>query len=169
MTSHPSRRGRLSGSEAVHNEEKIIVKRYEYEEPYHLHLDFFISNGNLTSSIDIYSSPEELKKIGHGLASFPSKVGDEYCYVYGSEDPADRFYRYFHIRAYTIDSPGHCAIQFKTQLNQAEPNEGQSLFSLVADPAAINRLGKLFIEFSKLKHKEFHWSPAADEMFKERQ
>lgn len=153
----------------MHREEKIIVKRYEYEEPHYLHLDFRISNANFTSSIDIYSSPEELKKIGQELASFPKKIGDEYRYVYGSEDPADRFYRYFHIKAYTTDLRGHCAIQFKIQLNQAEPNEGQSLFSLVAEPAEINRLGKVFIEFSKLKHKEFHWSPATDEMFKERQ
>lgn len=138
------------------NGAKIIVRRYEYEEPQNTQLEFIISNGQFSSTVDFYCEVKDIKEIGKALISFPTRIDDEYCYSYGSKD---NYYRFFLIRAYTTDGVGHCAIQFKINLNEEEPLEGESLFSLRAEAAAINKLGKLFIEFSKLEHKEFHWSP----------
>lgn len=151
------------------NESKIIVRRHEYEEPYHTQLEFIISNGKFSFTADLYCSVDDIQKIGNILSVFPQKTDDEYCYVYGSENPDDNFHRFFFLRAYTIDGTGHCAIQFKVNLNETEPSEGKSVFSLLAETAEINRLGKLFIKFSELQHKEFQWSVHADALFEEHQ
>lgn len=144
---------------------KLIVRRHEYEEPYHTQLEFIASNGSFYASTDIYCGVQQIREIGEGLRQFPRKVGDEYRFEYGSEDPKDRYYRYFHLRAYTTDNVGHCAIQIKVNQNTIEPYEGQSTFSIRADAAQINRLGDLFLKLSELKELEFHWSPTEAEMF----
>jgi hypothetical protein len=59
---------------------QIIVKRYPYEEPYHLQLDFFATNGVFSGNTDFYCNAEDLKKIGKALQNFPAKIGDEYRY-----------------------------------------------------------------------------------------
>ncbi len=135
----------------------IIIRRYPYEEPYHIHIEITASNGNFTASTDIYCNVEDLRVIGESLISFPQKIGDIYVYEYGSEDPTERWYRYFSLKAYTIDQSGHSALQIKINKNEKEPNEGIATFSIKSDPSEINILGKLFVEFSNLKHLELHW------------
>jgi len=144
---------------------KVVVKRYEYEEPYHAQLEFQVSNGRFSASVDFYCNVEDIKSIGRELLNFPQKIGDECCYTCGSEKPEDRCYRLFVMRAYTLDSKGHCALQFKINLNGKEPSEGQAVFSLPVEAHAINRLGGLFVTFSELKHKEFHWTNKDDALF----
>lgn len=142
---------------------QIIVKRHPYEEPYHLQLEFFVSNDGFSGTIDFYCNAEDLKEIGISLQNFPSKIDDEYRYELGSENPKDRWSMYFLMRAYTTDSVGHCAIQFAFNINAVEPNEGICRFSIRTDAAAINRLGVLFEKFSKLEDFEFEWSPELSE------
>lgn len=153
------------------NTPSVIVRRYPYEEPYHLQIEFLISNGSFTSKVDIYCNPEDLEKIGKSLQTFPGKIPDEYCFTYGSEEPKEKCYRFFKIKAYTIDASGHCALQFAINHNNDEPDEGTSKFSIRPfDPAALSKLGDLFVNFSKLNHLEFHWSPnGVQELFKDHQ
>jgi hypothetical protein len=140
------------------NPPALIVKRIPYEEPYHVQIDLFASNGRFSARSDFYCSVDNLSEIGAALRSFPKHLGDEYVYVYGSEDPDKKFYRYIKLRAYTVGSAGKCAIQITINTNDAEPEEGRSNFSIQAYPIAINKLGELFSEFSQLRHLEFHWS-----------
>lgn len=147
----------------------IIVRRIPYEEPYHTRLELVVSNGVFGGSTDIYCGVQELKEIGDALQKFPARVGDEYRYVHGSEERENLFYRYFVLRAYTTDALGHCAIQFIINLNKDEPDEGVCRFSISAEAAAVNRLGKLFEQFSELKHLEFRWSRKEAELFEEYQ
>ena len=147
----------------------LIVRRYPYEEPHHTQLEFVVTNGSFGGSTDIYCNVENLKEIGVALQNFPVNIGDEYCYEYGSENPEDRFYRYFLIRAYTIDAAGHCAIQFVINRNSVEPDEGVCRFSIRADAASINRLGVLFEKFHELRHLELRWSPEEAELFEDYQ
>lgn len=145
----------------------LVVRRYLYEEPHHTQLELVVSNGNFSGSTDIYCSVDDLSEIGKALRYFPAKVGDEYRYEYGSENPKERCYRYFLLRAYTTDSVGHCAIQFVINQNTVEPYEGVCRFSIVADAAAINRLGLLFEKFSELQNLEFKWTPDESEQFEQ--
>jgi hypothetical protein len=138
---------------------RILVKRYPYEEPYHLQLEFLVSNGGFCGNTDIYCNADDLKTIGMALKAFPKNVSDEYQYEYGSENPKDRFYRNFVLRAYITDSVGHCAVQIEINNNNSEPYEGKCKFSIQADAASINRLGDRFIRFSELEDYEFEWSP----------
>jgi hypothetical protein len=147
----------------------IKIRRYPYEEPYHIHLEFTVSNGSFCGGTDFYCNAEDLSKIGIALQSFPRGVGDEYRYECGSEKPEDRCYRYFLMRAYTTDLVGHCAIQFVINNNSAEPSEGACRFSIKAEAASINRLGTLFEKFSELKHLELSWSPTEEELFEDYQ
>ena len=39
---------------------QITVKRYPYEEPYHLQLEFFISNDGFSGNTDFYCNAEDL-------------------------------------------------------------------------------------------------------------
>ena len=146
---------------------RIIIRRFPYEEPYHAHLEFELDNGLFRAKTDIYCNVGDIAAIGKGLLEFPSRVGDEYCYRYGSEDPKDNFYRFFPLRAYTIDLVGHCALQFAMNTNTQEPDEGSFRFSIRADPAALNRLGELFLHFGQLKHLEFVWSPTEGELYED--
>jgi Mn-dependent DtxR family transcriptional regulator len=106
-----------------------------------------------------------LKEIGKSLQSFPKRMDDEYIYEYGTEKAEERYYRHFWLKVYTVDSLGHCAIQFHINKNTEEPEEGICRFSICAEASAINRLGKLFETFSELKHLEFRWSPKESELF----
>lgn len=138
---------------------QIIVKRYPYEEPYHIQLDFFVSNGRFNGNTDFYCNTEDLITIGQALLNFPLKIDDEFRYDPGSENPRDKCYDCFLLRVYTLDSVGHCAIQFAININGNELNKSACRFSIAADAASINRLGVLFEKFSRLEDLEFKWSP----------
>ena len=142
----------------------LVVRRHSYEEPYNTQLEFVASNGIFSGATDIYCNVTDISDIGRALKAFPEKVGDEYKYEYGSPDPRANFYRYFVLRAFTIDRVGHCALQFTFNLNQPEPDEGACRFSIRTEAAAINRLGNLFEKFSELRHLELRWGPTVDEL-----
>jgi hypothetical protein len=118
---------------------------------------------------DIYCGVPELAEIGQALRVFPKKIGDEYRYQYGSEDPSDRCYRYFVFRTYTVGPTEHCALQIIMNTNHKEPEEGICKFSIQAEPASINLLGEALKEFGECKHLELRWSPTEVELFEEYQ
>ena len=142
----------------------VSVRRHSYDEPKILHIEFTVSSDSFAGNIDIYCGVNDLVEIGTGLRNFPKGLNDEYIFEYGSDDPKERSYRYFVLRAYMIDSVGHGAIQFIINNNTVEPYEGMCRFSIQADAAAINRLGEKFLMFSELRELEFEWSPRLDEV-----
>jgi hypothetical protein len=142
----------------------LVVRRHPYEEPYHTQLEFTVTNGTFSGAADIYCNVDDIASIGRALEAFPSRIGDQFVYEYGTDDPSAKFYRHFVMRAYTVDGVGHCALQFAINLNEAEPNEGVSRFSIKAEPSAIGRLGALFAQFAELRHLELHWSPTSGEL-----
>jgi hypothetical protein len=139
----------------------LIVRRHPYEEPHHTQLEFIVTNGTFSGATDIYCNVHDLASIGRALRAFPSHIGDQFVYEYGSEDPSANFYRHFIMRAYTTDAVGHCALQFAMNLNEAEPYEGVVRFSIEAEPSAISQLGELFTQFAELRHLELRW-PSRD-------
>ena len=147
----------------------IIVRRFPYEEPHHTQLEFIVSNGSFSGRTDIYCNVKDLEEIGHALQNYSGKMGDEYRYEYGSENPKDRYYRHFIIRVYPINEIGSCAIQFTINKNTEEPKEGVCRFSIQTHIGPINQLGILFEKFHQLRHLEFKWTPDEAELFKEYQ
>lgn len=140
----------------------LTLRRFRYEEPYNLYLELAASNGTFSGAADMYRGVEELRELGQALRHFPARVPDEVVDQYGSDDPADRFYRLVRLRAYTVNAVGHCALQVAIDLNREAPHEGACRFSIPAEPAALNRLGELLVRFAELRHVELRWTPAGE-------
>ena len=138
----------------------LRIERIPYEEPYHVQLAWEVSNGNTSSCFEYYDNAESLKKIGKGLEQFPRHSGDVFVHEIGSEKPEDRFAYYFRFRVFTTDSRGGSAVQIRFCNNRDLPYRTSFEFCIQAEPAALNRLGKLFLEFAKLEKGYMAWSDA---------
>jgi len=149
-------------------EQYIKIQRIPYEEPYHLNLVVEASNGVTHGKLEYYCNASDLHDIGKRLKNFPKNFpnnsSDEYIYSLGSEKEEDRFAFYIHFKFYTIDSVGNCAVQLKINNNEKSPDENRCTFSINTKVADINRLGDLFIGFSKLKHSELIWKITSGEL-----
>lgn len=143
----------------------LRVRRFPYEEPYALNLEFAGGNGLFSGCVEIYCNVEDLSELGRALLAFPRQADDRHVYEYGSDDAAERQHRHFRLSFYTIDHTGHCAVQFLTRLYEKEPDDGACQFSIRTEPAALHRLGQLFENFARLEHLELRWSPAGGELF----
>ena len=137
---------------------RITLRRIPYEEPYHIRLQFTATNGIFSGFLEYYCNVEELQKVGLALSSFPRYVNDEFRYEIGSTAPETRWAYHFVLRAYTLNSRGNCAIEVIINNNQELPSTSSCTFSIMVDPAALNRLGKLYLLFADLKHNEFDWT-----------
>ncbi|MCK4917978.1 MAG: hypothetical protein KAS51_07170 [Candidatus Omnitrophica bacterium] len=135
---------------------KITIN--SYEEHHHLNLIVEASNGTTSGKLEYYCNVSDFVEISKVLIKFPSRTPGEYLYELGSEKPGDRFAFYFRLKSYTTDSVGHCAIQLKMNNNSDCPDEEMCKFSIPADVADINRLGKLIKKFSQLEHTCLLWS-----------
>ncbi len=142
----------------------IIIRRFAYEEPHHLNLVIWASNGVFTGSLEYYCNADDLARIGVRLMAFPERSGDVFTYELGSCRPEDRFAFHFLLRASTLDSAGHCALQLTMNNNQPQPNDGACSFSISTEAAAINRLGRLFKGFAELKHTDLRWLETEGEL-----
>ncbi len=148
----------------------IIVRRYPYEEPDITQLHFFVSNGSFSAAVAFYCNVADIANIGKGLKNFPLKSGDEYTYTHGSEDPADNWDCFFRLRAFTYNFAGHSALEVSINLNEKQPvDKAISSFSIPAEPTAINQLGELFEDFSKLSHLEMQWNLNRGRLYVEHQ
>ncbi|MGL6213236.1 hypothetical protein [Billgrantia desiderata] len=136
----------------------LRIERILYEDPCHVHLVWEMSNGNVSSCFEYYDNADSLKEIGKRLEQFPQHSGDVLLHEIGSEKPEDRLAYYFRFRACTTDSRGGSAIQIRFCNNRELPYRELFEFCIQAEPAAINRLGKLFLEFAKLEKEYMAWS-----------
>ena len=135
----------------------IEIHRNPYEEPFHINLIVKASNGTQAGEIEIYDNGEKLKLIASSLESFPKHNTDTYLWELGSERSEDKFAFFFRFRVYVINLSGSCAIQLRFNNNQDYPDLAITDFCIKAEPAGINRLGKLFREFSKLEKRKLFW------------
>ena len=136
----------------------LRIERISYEEPYHVQLVWSVSNGNISSCFEYYDNADSLKEMAKRLEEFPRHSSDVFLYEIGSEKPEDRFAYYFRFRVFTTDSRGSSAIQIRFCNNNELPYREIVEFCIQTEPAAINRLGKLFREFAKLEQEYMAWS-----------
>jgi hypothetical protein len=136
----------------------IKITRYPYEEPYHLNLRIAASNGRLAGNLEYYCNASDLSSLGKQLAGFSGRKSDEIIYELGSEKPEDRFAFFLSLKVKALNSLGRCAVLIRLNNNQTIPEREVSEFSIPVEAADVNRLGALFLEFSRLKHRAFDWS-----------
>jgi hypothetical protein len=110
---------------------------------------FSASIGDCHDDTSLDCGEGNFKEIGNALRVFPKKRPDEYsCTLeseYGSGD--------FKLHAYA-DKLGHTNLEIV--IERADNNERR--FLIPAEPAAIQRLGELFLKFSKPKYRLGIWS-----------
>jgi hypothetical protein len=136
----------------------LIIRRHPYEEPYHTELEVIATSGSFAGRRrGIYCTGEELAEIGSALQVFPRKVPDEYEYDYQG----------FQLRAYTAGRAGHTFLYIAIEADW--DGLGRCQFSMPAEPVALNRLGELFVAFSKFEHLEFWWGQNVARLFAEHQ
>lgn len=151
----------------------LILRRFPYEEPDHINLYIWASDGVFSGGAEFYTRPEELAAIGSVLAAFPTKIPDEYRYNDREDERRSWRSRGFTLRAFTTDSWGHCALELQMEaVGKTSPHLTNSCqFAFSCEPSALERLGKLLVEFAKCQHLELHWSPelGGDELFNQHQ
>jgi len=143
----------------------IKITRHPYEEPYHLNLVIEASNGRLSGTMEYYDNTESLSHIANNLEVFPKHNTDMFSHEVGSENPEDRFAFYFLFKAFTTNLTGGCAIQLRLNNNRDLPELEVSNFCIQSEASGINRLGKLFREFSKLKLTVLEWDGAKGKVY----
>lgn len=143
----------------------LVVRRFLYEEPHLTQLEFIVSNGAFSATADFYCNVDTIGEIGDALIAFPKRIPDEFMFEHGSEDPSERCYRYFKLRAYTLGPRGHVGLQVRVNLNNAPPNEGIAEFSFQAEPSQIHNLGLLMKRFMDLEHLELQWDLSGGGLF----
>lgn len=143
----------------------IRLVRYPYEEPHHLHLSMTVSNGRSRGQLDFYVSTQQLVSWADGMETFPLHARSVLLWEFGSERPEDRWAYYFRLRVFSVDAQGHSAIQFRFNNNAELPDREMVELCIRADPAAINRLGKLCRSFANMQHEVLEWSPGSERLF----
>lgn len=152
----------------------LIIRRHPYEEPYLVELEFIISNGFFSSSIDdIYCTVEDIDQMGKTLKEFPKKVPDEYRYEYEIGKPEDDYYRYFSLKISTRNSVGDSFLQFQINIDPEEPGwalyGGMCKLYFPAEAAGINHLGRMLEQFRKLEYLELRWNAVNGKLYEEYQ
>jgi hypothetical protein len=135
----------------------IRITRIPYEEPYHLHLGFDVSNGRQRWSFDYYDNTTALLEWADALEVFPRHVNDVFLYEVGSERAEDHWGCHFRLHVFTVGSTGHCAIQFRFNNNQELPEREVFEFCIGAEPSQLNNLARLLRHFAKLGHEVLEW------------
>lgn len=136
----------------------LRITRTPYEEPFHLQLLLEVSNGRQSSSLEIYLNADALTEMASALEVFPRHATDAYLFELGSERKEDRWAYYLRFRAFVVDGVGHSALLFRMNNNRDLPHQELAEFCIEAEPANINRLGKLLRAFSRLEHRNLFWS-----------
>ena len=133
---------------------KIIhIVRQPYEEPYHINLIFEASNGENVGQLEIYDNTDKLKEIAEALEDFPFNGVKHFIWELGSERPKSNFAFYFKFEFSLLNHSNDCVIGFRMNNNKNYVSE----FNIQCCPAELNKLGRLFREFSKLEKETLTW------------
>ncbi|MGB8354782.1 MAG: hypothetical protein WCD79_12885 [Chthoniobacteraceae bacterium] len=143
----------------------LRIRRFPYEEPYHLHVVIPVSNGRTSGELEFYTTPDALTSWADHLEVFPRHKNDVFLTEIGSERLEDRWAYYIRFRVFITDNLGHCALHFRFSNNRPLPHLDLFEFCIEADAAAINRLGTLLRGFAKLEHELLAWDLTSGDLF----
>ena len=132
--------------------------RRPYEEPYHLNLLVSAGNSSTQAEFEIYANASDLDDAAVSLIGFPNTDNQIFTWELGSEDAQDRFAFHFRLRIFQFSSTGRCAIEVRFNNNQQAPNQQIVEFCIEAYASDLDRLGKKFETFSRLKDLTMEWS-----------
>lgn len=148
----------------------IIMRRHPdvEEEPDLMNLEIIATNGNFALRTDqFYCGRQSVEQFGSALSRFPVDAVDRPEFSRGAENAEDQS-PFLSIDAYVRGARTALRLRFRDR-GYCKAFDALTEFSIRAETAAINRLGALVQEFSRLKHCDLHWTPDFGELFTEPQ
>ena len=139
------------------SEARVIFRDFPYEPE--LHIELRATNGEFSATQGFYCHAEDLVEFGDSLCSFPRDVNHEVRFELGDPDP--KWAYHIVVRAYAYDSVGHSAVEIFVQNRFEPPHGAEASFSIVCDPAAINRLGESLKSWARNRDRPLAWVPFA--------
>jgi hypothetical protein len=130
-------------------------------------INFRANDGVTHGSIAFYLDSPIWARIGKALISFSRKSKKEYSFKinsvnYHSESPLNhRPFFLFHALKIT-GAKGNAALQITMNYEKYNTTMGETSLAVITEPSAIERLGKLLIEFSHPKYELLKWSVEGD-------
>lgn len=136
----------------------LNITRHPYEEPHHVNLVVHAGNASTQGKFEIYANASDLGDAATALSGFPTNRDDSFVWQLGSDDKKDRFAFHFRLRVFQISPAGRCGIEIRFNNNQQPPDQQIVAFCIEAEPADIDRLGRMFDCFSRLDDLTMQWS-----------
>jgi hypothetical protein len=148
----------------------VFVRRHadSEEEPDLICIEVAATNGAFALRTErFYCGRQSLERFGAALSCFPAKPGDQPHFALGVEDTEDHS-PFLSLTAYVSGVRTALRLRFMDRV-YSKAFDGATEFSIQAETAAINRLGSLVEQFSKLKHSDLLWTTSSGDLFVEPQ
>jgi hypothetical protein len=116
--------------------------------------DVTISKGAIKTHLFFYGDTETWKSFGEQLIAFPQHIEDYPTFVMGDDES---FIPLLVLTAYCYNAQGHAALRVVTDNKESNPDLCRLEFSVKAEVASINRLGKLLSSWQVEDGSEIVW------------
>jgi hypothetical protein len=130
-----------------------------YDEDDVLRFSVFASNGGFSGLAELYQSVASVEQFGTALMTFPQNIQHTVSFEYG--DGSAEWPYHVVLRAQVMDSAGHSAIFVRIQSFCSAIEAALSEFLLLAEPVAINELGRHIAYWSSNPDEPLVWQPKA--------
>ena len=115
--------------------------------------DVTVRKGQLEVHTYFHGNTDTWKEFGQRLVEFPVTTAD--CVVF--EDSIGEYSPYFSLMAYCYDAGGHSAVRVVFDNRTPDPDRYYTQFSILAEVAAINRLGQMLLNWDVTACPEVMW------------
>ena len=118
--------------------------------------DITVRKGDFSIRAYLWDEPQAFERFGEKLAAFPSSQTDTVELQVGTIKPG-RGQDYLLLQAYCYDANGHTALKVVMHNNKPEPHEHMIEFSIPAEVAALNKLGRMLQNWTPKTKIEINW------------
>ncbi|WP_426492908.1 hypothetical protein [Hymenobacter sp. 102] len=117
---------------------------------------FFVTvqKGALEVQTSFYGDANSWKGFGNALLAFPTKTTQYLFFQSGIDSYAEEKIL---LKAYCYDSLGHAALTVNIDHQKEPPNDFRINFSIPAEVASLNQLGRLLAKWEVKDNSEIYW------------
>ena len=132
----------------------IKIKQIPYEPE--LNLAIQVSNGLFSGYIEIDTYDSDIRDLAKKLIDYPKTIKDRIDFKIGERE---KWAFYFFLQVYAYDNLGHSIIEFRLDNNKKDFEKESAQFGILCNPADINDLGKILLEWISQKgnREDFYW------------
>lgn len=138
---------------------QIKIEALPYDEEAARYLLISASSFGFSGFVEIYTGPEAISDFGTKLTSFPNTVDEMVTFEYG--DNTGKFISHLILQAQVIDRVGHSVLYVRMQSFVGIPGNALVELYLPCEPASLNTLGQLLVNWVTSPSKPLVWTPRA--------